>query len=222
MKVQLKKTVKNVMLPIMVCVALGSSPLYAQGIPVIDASAIAKHIEQIVQMKKQIENQVSQIVELKNQVQALTSVDALKDAAKSMALDNIPTEWKDIYKDIGGLTQVDVDKLLSGNNYNPNGAQLNLVNYANSLEKAFKETTDRFSRLDVLQAKLQKATNIKEAADIQNQIATENAAIAVSQTQLDNLARVYEIQKEINEEQKWLHDFCKNWGDLEAAKEKCL
>jgi type IV secretion system protein VirB5 len=188
------------------CAAVSTS--YAQGIPTIDATAIAKYVEQIAQMKTQIENQVSQITELKNQVTALTSVDGLKNAAKDLTLDNVPAEWQDIYKDIDALSQADIDSLLSHKNYEANNSQKILVNYTNSLEKAFTETTERFNRLNSLQSRLQTAKNVKEAADIQNQIATESAAIAVAQTQLDNIHRAYEVQKEIHAEQALRDDYC--------------
>lgn len=203
MKIKLKTALSVIAL----ATSLQSAAL-AQGIPVIDASAIAKHIEQIAQMKTQIENQISQITELKNQVTALTSVDGLKNAAQQLTLDNVPAEWQDIYKDIDALSQTDIDSLLSHKNYDANNSQKILVNYTNSLEKAFTETTERFNRLNSLQNRLQTAKNVKEAADIQNQIATESAAIAVAQTQLDNIHRAYEVQKEIHAEQALRDDYC--------------
>lgn len=180
----------------------------AQGIPTIDASAIAHSVMQINEMKTQIENQISQINELRNQVTALTSLDGLKNAAQDLTLDNIPTEWKDIYRDIDALSQTDVENILSLKDYDPAGGRKLLANHVTNLESAFKETTDRMTRLNGLQSKLKTATNIKEAADIQNQIATESAAIAVSQTQLDNMHRTYEIQKEIYAEQSLHNDYC--------------
>lgn len=201
------KILRKTIAPILLTLSL-TSIVQAQGIPTIDASSIAKSVEQIAQMKEQIENQVKQISELKNQVTALTSLDGLKNAAQDLTLDNIPTEWKDIYKDIDGLSKTDVDSILSLNSYDPEGGRKMLANHANNLESAFKETTERFGRLNNLQEKLQTATNVKEAADIQNQIATESAAIAVSQTQLDNMQRSYEIQKEIHAEQSLHNDYC--------------
>ncbi|NLB76504.1 MAG: type IV secretion system protein VirB5, partial [Crenarchaeota archaeon] len=187
-----------------------SGVVNAQGIPVIDATAIAKHLEQIVHMKQQIENQVSQIVELKNQVEALTSEEGLKNVAQELALDNIPAEWEDIYKNVDSLSKTDVDNIINKRNYDPDGGRKLLANYSQSVEKSFKETAERFERLNSLQTKLQTATNVKEAADIQNQIATESAAIAVTQTQLDNMQRAYEIQRGVHAEQHREAEFCAN------------
>ena len=187
-----------------------SGVVNAQGIPVIDATAIAKHLEQIVHMKQQIENQVSQIVELKNQVEALTSEEGLKNVAQELALDNIPAEWEDIYKNVDSLSKTDVDNIINKRNYDPDGGRKLLANYSQSVEKSFKETAERFERLNSLQTKLQTATNVKEAADIQNQIATESAAIAVTQTQLDNMQRAYEIQRGGHAEQHREAEFCAN------------
>ena len=203
------KILKNTCICFSILFAASSSS-YAKGIPVTDELAIFKHLEQIAQMKQQIENQVSQIAELKNQVTALTSVEGLKNAAKDVTLNNIPTEWKDIYKDIDGLTQSDVDSILSLKNYDSTSGQKALANQVLHLEKAFQETTQRLTRLNGLQDRLRTATNVKEAADIQNQIATESAAITVAQTQLDNMHRTYEIQKEVYAEQQILNNYCAN------------
>lgn len=199
--------------PIALTIGLSLSSMnlaQAQGIPTIDAAAIAQAMQQLLTMKEQIENQVSQITELKNQVTALTSLDGLRNATQDLTLDNIPAEWRDIYSNVDALSQADVDDILSIKDYDPDNGQKILANYTTSLESAFKETTDRFTRLNGLQQRLQTANNVKEAADIQNQIATESAAIAVTQTQLDNMHRTYEIQKEIHIEQRKHNSYCNN------------
>ena len=204
------KILKKAVAPIFLTFAL-TNIAHAQGIPVVDPSSILtlrEQYKQLDEMKKQIENQVSQIKELRNQVTALTSLDGLKNAAQDLTLDNIPTEWKEIYKDIDALSQTDVNNILSLKDYDPAGGRKLLANHVTNLESAFKETTDRMTRLNGLQSKLKTATNVKEAADIQNQIATESAAIAVSQTQLDNMHRTYEIQKEVYAEQHKQREYC--------------
>lgn len=188
-----------------------TSTSYAQvnaagGIPVTDGNTW----QMVLQAVEQVKNQVKQIEELQAQVTALTSVEGLKNAAKDVTLNNIPTEWKDIYKDIDGLTQSDVDSILSLKNYDSTSGQKALANQVLHLEKAFQETTQRLTRLNGLQDRLRTATNVKEAADIQNQIATESAAITVAQTQLDNMHRTYEIQKEVYAEQQILNNYCAN------------
>ena len=206
------KILKNTCISFSILFA-ATSTSYAQGIPTIDAAAIAKYVEQIAQMKtqienqmSQIENQVSQITELKNQVTALTSMEGLENAAKNLTLNNIPAEWQEIYRTIPSHAQI--DSLLSHKNYDSNNSQALLVNYTNSLDRAFSETKKRLNELNRLQEELTGAKNIKEATDIQNQIATESAAIAVAQTQPDNIHRAYEVQKEIHAEQALRDDYC--------------
>lgn len=181
---------------------------YAQGIPTIDTAAIAQYLQQIQQMKTQIENQVSQIVELKNQVQALTSVDNLKGMAEELASQQIPDSWKDLYKDVEKLSDVDINKVLSSKAYDPKSSNQLLVGYYQQLEDNFGEMTERFSRLTDLQNRLRSAPDIKAAADIQNQIAVEAGSIQVAQTKLDNMQRLYEIQKEVNQERKKHQTYC--------------
>lgn len=181
---------------------------YAQGIPTIDTAAIAQYLQQIQQMKTQIENQVSQIVELKNQVQALTSVDNLKGMAEELASQQIPDSWKDLYKDVEKLSDVDINKVLSSKAYDPKSSNQLLVGYYQQLEANFGEMTERFSRLTDLQNRLRSAPDIKAAADIQNQIAVEAGSIQVAQTKLDNMQRLYEIQKEVNQERKKHQTYC--------------
>ena len=180
----------------------------AQGIPTIDTAAIAQYLQQIQQMKTQIENQVSQIVELKNQVQALTSVDNLKGMAEELASQQIPDSWKDLYKDVEKLSDVDINKVLSSKAYDPKSSNQLLVGYYQQLEANFGEMTERFSRLTDLQNRLRSAPDIKAAADIQNQIAVEAGSIQVAQTKLDNMQRLYEIQKEVNQERKKHQTYC--------------
>ncbi|WP_278976649.1 hypothetical protein [Oligella urethralis] len=48
-----------------------------------------------------------------------------------------------------------------------------------------------------------------------------NDLSTVSKEEIKSALRELEEEKDEEEEEKWLRNFCKNWGDLEAAKEKC-
>ena len=180
----------------------------AQGIPVIDAASIAQYVQQLTAMKEQITNQISQIVELKNQVQALTSVDNLKGLAEDLASENIPDSWKDLYKDIQSLSDVEINKVLSSKSYNPQASGQLLVGYYQQLETTLKDLTPRFTKLTELQDRLRAAPDIKAAQDIQNQIGVEQGAIQLVQTQLDSMQRVYEVQEKVLREQKKHQIYC--------------
>ena len=185
-----------------------STNAIAQGIPVIDAASIAQYVQQLTAMKEQITNQISQIVELKNQVQALTSVDNLKGLAEDLASENIPDSWKDLYKDIQNLSDVEINKVLSSKSYNPQASGQLLVGYYQQLETTLKDLTPRFTKLTELQDRLRAAPDIKAAQDIQNQIGVEQGAIQLVQTQLDSMQRVYEVQEKVLREQKKHQIYC--------------
>ena len=51
------------------CLGLAGAPLFAQGVPVIDGTNLAKNIEQLQTALRDAENQIAQIEELKKQVE---------------------------------------------------------------------------------------------------------------------------------------------------------
>ena len=203
----MKQRIQKLTITIVTAFALATS-VHAQGIPTIDAASIAQQLQQVIHMKEQIENQMSQIVELKNQVQALTSVDNLKGMAENLASQNIPDSWKDLYKDIQNVSDIDIEKILSQKSYDPKSSSQLLVGYYQQLEENFGEITERFNRLTNLQNRLRSAPDIKAAQDIQNQINVENGSIQIAQTKLDNMQRLYEVQKEVFQEQKKRQTYC--------------
>ena len=81
--------------------ALGTTvPAVAGGILTYDGAAVAQAIKQGIQMKQQIDNQLDQIKQLKEQVKALTGSRNLGQIAKNDLLNQVPDEWKGIYRDI--------------------------------------------------------------------------------------------------------------------------
>ena len=76
--------------------ALGvAAPAVASGIPVFDGAAVAQAIQQGIQMKQQIDNQLDQIKQLKDQVKALTGSRNLGQIAKNQHIKRMgmPKHW---------------------------------------------------------------------------------------------------------------------------------
>ena len=178
--------------------ALISNVSYAQGIPTIDAAAIAKYLEQIQQMKTQIENQVSQIVELKNQVTALTSQENLGNLLKDTVQDAIPAEWKEIYD----LANVDLNKIKDFKNLDPEAGLKLLVKVQAETEKAFDDIQKGQDTIQQLMAEINNSPNIKASQDLQNRLAIQNASIANVQLKLDQMDRLYQLEKEVLHQKK--------------------
>lgn len=198
----MKKTVLTLFVGI---VTSFGSVAYAQGIPTIDTAAIAKYLEQIQQMKTQVENQVSQIVELKNQVQALTSQSNLGNLLKEGVQDSIPTEWQDIYRQ----ANVSLDKIKDIKNLDPEAGLKLLVNVQSETEKAFADIQKGQETVQQLMAEINNTQDIKASQDLQNRLAVQNAAIANVQLKLDQVDRLYQLEREVIQERKKHETYCR-------------
>jgi len=188
---------------VVIMVVMGSKAS-AAGIPVFDEAAILKYGEQIVQMKEQIDNQISQITELKNQVKALTGGREMGNLLKDTVKDQIPDEWNDIYK----MVNIDTSNLTDPKKYDPVANLKMLASIQKMTETAFADTKKRQGNINALQAALNNTTDIKAATDLQGRIAAEQATIANNQTKLDQMARMYEIQQQVNDQQRRKYEEC--------------
>lgn len=164
----------------------------AGGIPVIDTASIAKYIEQIATMKEQIENQVAQIVELKNQVQAVTGGRAMGDLLRDTAGSVIPDQWEQIY---GNLNRTSKGRL--NEKYDPQAGNQGLLVMLDNTEKVFGEIKNRVSKIEQLTTTINTTTDIKASQDLQARITAEQLAISNQQVKLDQMQRMYELEKEL-------------------------
>lgn len=188
----------------------------AQGIPTIDKAAILKYGEQIFQMKEQIDNQIKQITELKSQVKALTGGREMGNLLKDTVKDQIPDEWNDIYK----LAGIDTRSLTDPKKFDPEANLKALAGIQQMTETAFADTKNRQNNINGLMRELNNTTDIKAAADLQGRISAEQATIANNQTKLDQMSRMYEIQKEVNARQRTAYNQCilENWAVNDERK----
>lgn len=183
-----------------------SKAAFAGGIPVIDASAIAKHIEQIAQMKEQIENQVKQIVELKNQVQAMTGSRQMGEFLKDQLGMEIPDEWKDIYNATDKLADGKLKEKLG--NFDPKAGEKGLIVMLEHTEKTFEDIRKRVERIDELTKKIDQTQDIKASQDLNARIQTEQLALNNQQVKLDQMQRMYELEKELQAEKAKKEEIC--------------
>lgn len=176
-----------------------SVPAFAGGIPVFDGAAVAQAIQQGIQMKQQIENQIKQINELKSQVKALTGSRNIGKLLRNEAQEALPDEWKSVYeaaKKQGGSGGKD---LLSGKAYDAKNSDERLIKQFDMTLKSIKDSQLRMKNISALLDQVDKTQDAKAAADLQNRIAGEQAKIQQNQINLDTMARLYEMQKEIDE-----------------------
>ena len=188
-----------------------SSRAFAAGIPTIDVAALAQMAEQVRHMQTQIENQISQITQLKNQVKAVTGSRNMGNLLRDQVKDVIPSEWADIYK----AANVDVSKITNLKGFDPQTGLKNLASIQEFSERAFEDTKTRLGNIEGLMGQIDLTQDVKGAADLQNRIATENAAIMNTQVKLDMMARLHENQKEIESRKLSEYNNCslKAWAN---------
>lgn len=214
MKQKMKYFISTILSVCMLTLPVAS---HAGGIPTFDAASVAQAIQQVTQMKTQIENQIQQIAQLKSQVTALTGSRDIGKAFSGAALEQLPSEWKDLY---GSVNNTDYKKVIQGKTYTPETAMKQLVhNYESSIQ-AFNDTKSRLNNIQKMIQKIDSTTDIKAAQDLQNRIAAENAIIQNNQTKLDMMARMADQMKEIehykNSERTACH--ARNYKNWDACK----
>jgi len=178
-----------------------SSQTFAAGIPTIDVAALAQMAEQVRHMQTQIQNQVKAVTGSRNMGSLLR--DQVKDV--------IPSEWADIYK----AANVDVSNITDVKGFDPQAGLKNLASIQEFSERAFEDTKARLGNIEGLMGQIDLTQDVKGAADLQNRIATENAAIMNTQVKLDMMARLHENQKEIESRKLSEYNNCslKAWAN---------
>ena len=82
----MKANMKKIAVVVLSGCLMLSQPVMAGGIPVFDGAAVAQAIQQGIQMKQQIDNQLDQLRELESQVKAMSGLRDVGKVARS-ALD---------------------------------------------------------------------------------------------------------------------------------------
>ena len=199
--------------------ALGTTvPAVAGGIPTYDGAAVAQAIKQGVQMKQQIDNQLDQIKQLKEQVKALTGSRNLGQIAKNDLLNQVPDEWKGIYRDI---KDKNYKSLTDKSAYKTDGHRQSLVDTYNHAYEAIVNTQTRVKELNDLMRQINLTQDAKAAADLQNRIAITQGQIANSQVALDLADRLAKQEEKIRAAQQQNIISCQITAKSKADRKAC-
>lgn len=205
-----------------VATLLASSGLAdAQGIPVIDQSAIAKHIESIAQLKSQLDALNQQIVHAQQLYGALNKITDMADVASLL---NNPSIRKALPQDFNtveglfngsgiGVVGDSASKFLESNStyrtdaddfyaqellrlQNKNAGQISLG------QQIYDAATKRIDGIDELRQKISSAADAKDIADLQARLQAETAFLQTDILRMQGLQMVQQAQLQVDEQRK--------------------
>ncbi|CAN7581154.1 P-type DNA transfer protein VirB5 [Brucella pseudogrignonensis] len=207
----------------------------AQGIPVVDKTAILRWASQLDAMKQQYEALNQQI----NQAEKLFgSLNKLTEMADVASLLNQPEIRKALPQDF-----VAIESLLSGNDSGQfgdaaskftesNSTYQSSANdfYAHELEriqkrnagqmslgqKIYDTATKRIEGIDQLRQKISSASDAKEIADLQTRIQAESAFLQTDLLRMQGLQMVQQVHVQV-EQQRHAEDWKKRMDEMGAA-----
>jgi type IV secretion system protein VirB5 len=193
----------------------------AQGIPVIDQSAIAKHIESIAQLKSQLDVLNQQIAHAQ---QLYGSLNKITDMADVASLLNDPSIRKALPQDFNaveslfngsgiGVAGDSASKYLESNStyrtdaddfyakellrlQNKNAGQISLG------QQIYDAATERIDGIDELRQKISNAADAKDIADLQARLQAETAFMQTDILRMQGLQMVQQAQLQVDEQRK--------------------
>lgn len=174
---------------------------HGRGIPVFDGAAVAQAIQQGIQLKQQIDNQLDQLRELENQVKAMSGFRDVGKVARS-ALDTatgIGSEWSELYGKAKVTANIKDD--LNGKKYSHENNLMQILQTQKLNIKSLEEAQSRMDKIIDLGRQAQNTQDIKAAQDFANRIAIEQGYIQAMQMKLDMAERVAKQQEKIQQQQ---------------------
>lgn len=214
---------------------LTASGAAGQGIPVIDQTAILKHIESIAQLKSQLDalhQQIEQAQQLYGSLNKLTDMadvaSVLNDPAIRKALPSDFAAIEGLLKGDGtGVFKDSASKLLEGNStyrtdaddfyakelarvQNKNAGQMSLG------QQIYDAATKRIDGIDQLREKISTASDAKEIADLQARLQAEQAFLQTDVLRMEGLRMVQQAQNQV-EEQRKAEDWRRRMDAMKAA-----
>ena len=206
-----------------------------QGIPVIDQTAILKHIESIAQLKSQLDalhQQIEQAQQLYGSLNKLTDMadvaSALNDPAIRKALPSDFAAIEDLLKGNGsGVFGQSALKFLEGNSSYRTDAddfyakELSRIQNQNaglmSLgQQIYDAATKRIDGIDELREKISSASDAKEIADLQARLQAEQAFLQTDVLRMEGLQMVQRAQAQVDEQRK-AEDWRQRMDSMKAA-----
>ena len=206
-----------------------------QGIPVIDQTAILKHIESIAQLKSQLDalhQQIEQAQQLYGSLNKLTDMadvaNVLNDPAIRKALPSDFAAIEGLLKGEGsGVFKDSASKFLEGNStyrtdaddfyakelarvQNKNAGQMSLG------QQMYDAATKRIDGIDQLREKISTASDAKEIADLQARLQAEQAFLPTDVLRMEGLRMVQQAQTQVDEQRK-AEDWRQRMDAMKAA-----
>mgnify|MGYP001389497054 CR=1 FL=1 len=206
-----------------------------QRIPVIDQTAILKHIESIAQLKSQLDALHQQIEQAQ---QLYGSLNKLTDMADVASVLNDPAIRKALPSDFAGIESLlkgngsgvfgqSASKFLEGNSsyrtdaddfyakelsriQNQNAGQMSLG------QQIYDAATKRIDGIDELREKISSASDAKEIADLQARLQAEQAFLQTDVLRMEGLQMVQRAQAQVDEQRK-AEDWRQRMDSMKAA-----
>ncbi|MCZ3376197.1 P-type DNA transfer protein VirB5 [Rhizobium sp. AG207R] len=214
---------------------LSSHAADAQGIPVIDQTAIAKQIESISQLKSQLDalnQQLQQAQQLYGSLNKLTNMadvaSLLNDPAIRKALPGDFSAVESLLRGAGSGTLGDAaSKFLTDNStyktsandfyaqelsrlQNKNAGQMGLG------QQIYDTATKRIDGIDQLRRQISSASDAKDIADLQARLQAETAFLQTDMLRMQALQMVQQAEVQVDEQRK-AEDWRKRMDTMGAA-----
>lgn len=225
---------KSVMAAVAV-LALSANATYAQGIPVIDKTAILRWASQLEAMKEQFDALNQQIAQAE---QLYGSLNKLTNMADVASLLNNPQIRKALPQDFAAIESLlsgngsgvfgdAAAKFLEGNStyqtsandfyaqelariQNRNAGQMSLG------QQIYDAATKRIDGIDQLRQQIASASDAKDVADLQARLQAESAFLQTDLLRMQGLQMVQQAQAQV-EEQRKAEDWRKRIDTMNAA-----
>lgn len=199
---------------LLIAAALAGLPAHGfaqQGVPVFDAGAIAKHVEQIGKLTEQIKTMQAQLTQAKQLYESFNKLTDVNDVASLLSSDefrkHLPKEFGEIEKLVsggGGSLASVVDRYLDQNRAYQGGDANSF--YRTELDRIARQTGAKHSigqsvydtaskRIDELEELRQKITTAKDAKDVLDLSARIQAEQAILQNEVLRMQGLAMVQQ---------------------------
>ncbi|MBY5456904.1 P-type DNA transfer protein VirB5 [Rhizobium leguminosarum] len=194
---------------------------FAQGIPVIDGTAIAKQIESITQLKSQLDTLNQQLQQAQQLYASLNKVTNMADVAGLLNDPSIRKALPQDFKAIEGLLKgsgtgvfgTSASKFLENNStyrtdandfyaqelaraQNRNAGQMSLG------QQIYDAATKRIDGIDQLRQQISNAADAKDIADLQARLQAETAFLQTDVLRMQALQMVQQAEVQVDDQRK--------------------
>lgn len=229
---------RNSLMAAVAILALSTGGVGAQGIPVIDKTAILRWASQLEAMKEQFDALNKQIAQAEQLHQSLNKLTKMADVASLL---NQPEIRKALPQDFGAIESLlsgngsgafgdSASKFLEGNStyktaandfyaqelsriQNRNAGQMSLG------QQIYDAATKRIDGIDQLRQQISSASDAKDVADLQARIQAESAFLQTDLLRMQGLQMVQQAQAQV-EDQRKAEDWRKRIDTMNTALSK--